>query len=120
MLKQPCIFGLLVATTLVFFPSIAKADFLTEVQNSTQDAAAIGDFNEIRQSTNQINIFNLQQPIDGLLGVSKRPNEAISIQNAKQVAGTVGDNNKIQQQTNQSSLPNLILQPASLIPQLLP
>lgn len=109
--KKICTFGFLAVATLMSFPSVAKADLLTNVQNSDQEAAAVGDFNEIRQTTNQINVLNLPQPLNNLLPGSGAPSDALSGQNARQAAGAVGDGNKIQQETNQSNLQRLVPTP---------
>lgn len=117
MLKKVSIFGLL-AATLGCFSSTAWANSLTNVQSSAQDAAAFGDFNQIHQSTNQINLLNLQSPLDTLMPITSTPQDSTFVQNAQQTAETLGSGNKVGQSADQSSLPDLIRQPASFIPQL--
>jgi hypothetical protein len=116
MLKQACLFGLLVATTVVSFDSVARGDSAKNGQLSGQEAAAIGAFNTIRQSSNQFNLVNVQQPTSGLPGSSSVPNPATSGQSAKQAAGAMGVGNQIQQRTRQGNLQRQIPQPSSLIP----
>lgn len=116
MLKKACLFGLLAATTVFSFGSVVKAD-PKNAQHSTQNAAAIGNDNFIRQHTNQINLLNFQQPTSGLFGSSSAP-QATSMQSAEQKAGVFGVGNQIQQQIQQSNLQQQVSQP-SLI-QLLP
>jgi len=70
MLKQAFLSGLLAATTVVSFGSVVRADSPNNRQISGQEAAVVGAFNTIRQSSNQFNLVNVQQPNSGLPGSS--------------------------------------------------
>ena len=116
MLKQTCLFGFLAAATVMSFDSVARADSANNGQLSGQEAAAVGAFNTVRQTTNQFSLFNVQQPTSGLLGSGSVANPATSVQSAKQAASAVGTGNQIQQQTGQGNLQQLIGPSSSLIP----
>jgi len=87
MLKQAFLSGLLAATTVVSFGSVVRADSPNN-QISGQEAAVVGAFNTIRQSSNQFNLVNVQQPNSGLPGSSSAVNPD-SLQSAKQAASAV-------------------------------
>jgi len=63
MLKQAFLSGLLAATTVVSFGSVVRADSPNNRQISGQEAAVVA--NTIRQSSNQFNLVNVQQPNSG-------------------------------------------------------
>jgi len=87
MLKQAFLSGLL-QLPLLYLLALWSELILNNRQISGQEAAVVGAFNTIRQSSNQFNLVNVGKL--WLAGSSSAVNPADSLQSAKQAASAVG------------------------------